>query len=192
MDITPIMSNVNSDDEFLDIINGNTALGPTLIDLDEDEDEDENTLSVMNDGMSAETRLLTDEARLIQIAKKENKLSSKSSSTKNTTSITNQTTKTSTNNNNNNCTTIDIIAPSGKLGFILVNPEPPEPLGPSFVYNIRKDSPLISLLQSGDKIIALDDEDVTDLSADTLSKLLGSKSSNTDGRLRSFVKVRQM
>jgi len=172
MDVTPIMSNVNSDDEFLDIIKNNsvnTALGPTLIDLDEDED-DNNTLS----GMSAETRLLTDEARLIQIAKKENKVSYKSSSTKNT-SITDLTTKTSTNNNNS--TTIDIIAPSGKLGFILVNPEPPEPLGPSFVYNIRKDSPLISLLQLGDKILALDDEDVTDLSAESISKLLGSKSS---------------
>lgn len=173
MDVTPIMSNVNSDDEFLDIIknnSGNTALGPYLIDLDEDDDDNNNTLS----GMSAETRLLTDEARLIQIAKKENKVSYKSSSTKNTSS-TNLTTKTSTNNNNS--TTIDIIAPSGKLGFILVNPEPPEPLGPSFVYNIRKDSPLISLLQLGDKILALDDEDVTDLSAESISKLLGSKSS---------------
>jgi hypothetical protein len=79
--------------------------------------------------------------------------------------------------------TIDIIAPPGKLGFILVNPVPPEPMGPSFVYNIRNDSPLISLLQLEDKILALDDEDVTDLSAESLSKLLVSKSSVTTRKI---------
>ena len=79
--------------------------------------------------------------------------------------------------------TIDIIAPPGKLGFILVNPVQPEPMGPSFVYNIRNDSPLISLLQLEDKILALDDEDVTDLSAESLSKLLVSKSSATTRKI---------
>lgn len=75
---------------------------------------------------------------------------------------------------------IDVIAPAGKLGVVLVTPEQPEK-GPAYVFKIREDSPLVGKVRLGDKVIAIDDEDVQQLSAIDVSKLLGSKSSN-EGR----------
>jgi hypothetical protein len=73
--------------------------------------------------------------------------------------------------------TIDVIAPSGKLGIILVDPESPDPPGPTFVFNIRDDGPLVDMVKLGDRIIAIDDVDVRNMSAENVSKLLGSKNS---------------
>ena len=70
---------------------------------------------------------------------------------------------------------MDVTAPSGKLGVVLVTPEPPE-VGPAYVFKIRDDSPLVNKLLLGDKVLAVDDEDVTTMSAINVSKLLGSKS----------------
>ena len=75
-----------------------------------------------------------------------------------------------------NETLMHIIAPEGKLGVVLVTPEPPE-TGPAYVFKIRDDSPLVGKLLLNDKVIAVDDEDVTKMSAINVSKLLGSKSS---------------
>jgi len=77
-------------------------------------------------------------------------------------------------------TVIDVAAPSGKLGVVLVSPVPPEPPGPAFVYNIRADSPIAGRVELGDRILAVDDVDVRDMSAEDVSKLLGSK--NTKSR----------
>ena len=77
-------------------------------------------------------------------------------------------------------TVIDIVAPSGKLGVVLVSPVPPEPPGPAFVYNIRADSPIAGRVELGDRILAVDGVDVRGMSAEDVSKLLGSK--NTKSR----------
>ena len=77
-------------------------------------------------------------------------------------------------------TVIDIVAPSGKLGVVLVSPVPPEPPGPAFVYNVRADSPIAGRVELGDRIFAVDGVDVRGMSAEDVSKLLGSK--NTKSR----------
>ena len=74
---------------------------------------------------------------------------------------------------------IDVLAPPGKLGVMLLSPEPPEPPGPAFVQYIRADSPFVDKIKFGDRIIAVDDEDVREMSAEDVSKLLCSKNSNS-------------
>jgi len=83
---------------------------------------------------------------------------------------------------------IDIVAPPGRLGVVLLSPDPPE-TGPSYISSISEDSPLKGEIMMGDKIIAVDDEDVRDMSAMNLSQLLGSKSTNT---ARKIVVLRQI
>jgi C-terminal processing protease CtpA/Prc len=80
-------------------------------------------------------------------------------------------------------TIIDVVAPPGKLGVVLLDPEPPEPPGPAFVCNISTDSPLADKVKSGDKILAVDDCDVGEMSAEDVSKLLGSKITNLSRKI---------
>ncbi|KAL3797440.1 hypothetical protein ACHAW5_004459 [Stephanodiscus triporus] len=75
-------------------------------------------------------------------------------------------------------TIIDVVAPPGKLGVVLLDPEPHEPPGPAFVCKICTDSPLADKVKLGDKILAVDDWDVGKMSAEDVSKLLGSKKTN--------------
>ncbi|KAL7531212.1 hypothetical protein ACHAXR_003904 [Thalassiosira sp. AJA248-18] len=77
---------------------------------------------------------------------------------------------------------VHIVAPSGKLGVVLVTPEPPES-GPAYVFNIRDDSPLMGKVRLGDKIMTVDDEDVREMTAINVSKLLGSKSTNEERKI---------
>ena len=77
---------------------------------------------------------------------------------------------------------LHINAPEGKLGVVLVTPEPPES-GPAYVFNIRDDSPLVGKVHLGDKVMAVDDEDVREMTAINVSKLLGSKSNNKDRKI---------
>lgn len=79
--------------------------------------------------------------------------------------------------------TIDVIAPSGKLGIILVDPESTDIPGPAFVFNIRDDGPLVDMVKLGDRIIAIDDVDVRTMSAENVSKLLGSKNSKPQRKI---------
>jgi len=74
---------------------------------------------------------------------------------------------------------LDVVAPGGKLGLVLVAPESPAPPGPAYVFDVREDSPLFGRIRLRDKIIAVDDEDVREMSAVDVSKLLGKKSQNT-------------
>mmetsp|Transcript_42306 Transcript_42306/g.78301 ORF Transcript_42306/g.78301 Transcript_42306/m.78301 type:complete len:245 (-) Transcript_42306:205-939(-) len=68
-----------------------------------------------------------------------------------------------------------IMAPPGKLGISLDTPE----TGAPFVYSIKDVSPLIGKLMEGDRVIAIDDEDVRLLTAVKISKILSKKSGNT-------------
>ena len=77
---------------------------------------------------------------------------------------------------------IEITAPTGKLGVVLVSPEAPE-TGPAYVFNIRDDSPLVGKIQLGDKIVNVDDDDVRQMTAVNVSKLLGSKSSKEERKI---------
>jgi C-terminal processing protease CtpA/Prc len=69
--------------------------------------------------------------------------------------------------------TFDVIAPAGKLGVVV--DIPPDRRGAPFVCDIRDTSPLYGQIQPGDKIYAVDDEDVRKMSAIKVSKLLAQK-----------------
>lgn len=70
---------------------------------------------------------------------------------------------------------IEIYAPAGKLGVVLdTAPEN----GPPVVHELRSTSVLLGELQVGDRIIAIDDEDVRKLSANRVSKLISRKMEN--------------
>ena len=68
---------------------------------------------------------------------------------------------------------IDVIAPAGKLGVIIDTPNDGAPV----IYAVKEASPIVDKVQIGDKLVAIDDEDVRAMSAMKVSKLLSSKSS---------------
>ena len=65
----------------------------------------------------------------------------------------------------------EIFAPAGKLG-IIVDTSSEGPI----VHSIKNDSPLVGKVFTGDYIIAVDDEDVSDWSAHYVTKLVARKS----------------
>ncbi|CAB9518083.1 expressed unknown protein [Seminavis robusta] len=70
---------------------------------------------------------------------------------------------------------IEIYAPAGRLGVVLDTPGD----GPPIVHEIRSTSVLREELQVGDRVIALDDEDVRMMSANKVSKIISRKMENS-------------
>ncbi|GAX09588.1 hypothetical protein FisN_38Lh009 [Fistulifera solaris] len=74
---------------------------------------------------------------------------------------------------------VEIVAPAGKLGVVLdASDDPEDPIGCPVVHTVKENSPLIGQLQVGDKLIALDDDDVRGMTAMQVSKLISMKSAN--------------
>ena len=69
---------------------------------------------------------------------------------------------------------IHIFAPPGKLGVIIDTPND----GPPVVSGIKDPSVIAGKVQIGDKLIAVDDEDVSHMTAIAVSKVIGRKSTN--------------
>ena len=69
---------------------------------------------------------------------------------------------------------IEIYAPAGKLGVILDTPGDGLPI----VHEIRPDSVMKGVIQIGDRIIALDGEDVRYKSAGIVSAMISRKMDN--------------
>jgi len=74
---------------------------------------------------------------------------------------------------------IDVIAPPGKLGVVIDTPNN----GPPVVHAIKDTSALVDQLQVGDKLVAVDDEDVRLMTAIKVSKLISRKSTNPSRKL---------
>lgn len=68
----------------------------------------------------------------------------------------------------------DIYAPGGKLGVVIDTPNSGAPV----VHNIKETCPIADQLRVGDKLIAVDDEDVRSMTAVKVSKLISQKSNN--------------
>ena len=68
---------------------------------------------------------------------------------------------------------IVVVAPSGSLGVVIGNPT-----GFPAVHAIKDTSPIIDMIQIGDKLVSVDGEDTTRMSAIRVSSLIGSKASN--------------
>ena len=56
---------------------------------------------------------------------------------------------------------MEVFAPPGKLGVVIDTPD----IGPPIVYSIKDSSCIADKIQVGDKLFAVDDEDVRDMTA---------------------------
>lgn len=79
---------------------------------------------------------------------------------------------------------IDIYAPPGKLGVVIDTPDDGAPV----VHAIKDSSVIADKLQVGDKLVAVDDEDVRTMTAIKVSKLISRKSANATRKL-SIIRV---
>jgi len=70
-------------------------------------------------------------------------------------------------------------APPGKLGVVFDTPNDGSPV----VHAIKDSSPIADKLQVGDKLIAVDDENVETMTAINVSKLISHKSANLTRKL---------
>lgn len=70
----------------------------------------------------------------------------------------------------------DVIAPPGKLGVVIDTPDSGAPV----VYNIKENCPIADQLRVGDKVVAVDGEDVRSMTAIKVSRLISEKSTNPE------------
>jgi len=74
---------------------------------------------------------------------------------------------------------LDIYAPAGKLGVVIDTPNDGAPV----VHAVKDSSAIASKVQVGDKLVAVDDEDVRAMTAIKVSKLISRKSNNASRKL---------
>ncbi len=78
---------------------------------------------------------------------------------------------------------VNVLAPPGKLGLVIK-----DPFGIPMVYGIHETSCLRGVVKIGDKIIALDGQDVSFLSSIALAELIRKKDPT---KARNFVMLRK-
>ena len=74
---------------------------------------------------------------------------------------------------------LDVYAPAGKLGVVIDTPDDGAPV----VHAVKDSSPIADKVQVGDKLVAVDDEDVRAMTAIKVSKLISRKSNNASRKL---------
>jgi hypothetical protein len=74
---------------------------------------------------------------------------------------------------------IDVYAPAGKLGVVIDTPDDGAPV----VHAVKDTSPICDKVQVGDKLVAVDDEDVRAMTAIKVSKLISRKSNESSRKL---------
>jgi C-terminal processing protease CtpA/Prc len=74
---------------------------------------------------------------------------------------------------------IVVLAPAGKLGVVIDTPDEGAPV----VHAVKDSSVIADQIQVGDKLIAVDDEDVRSMTAIKVSKLISKKSANPTRKL---------
>jgi C-terminal processing protease CtpA/Prc len=74
---------------------------------------------------------------------------------------------------------IHIFAPPGKLGVVIDTPDDGAPV----VHAVKDTSVIVEKIQVGDKLVAVDDEDVRSMTAIKVSKLISRKSANPSRKL---------
>ena len=74
---------------------------------------------------------------------------------------------------------LDVYAPAGKLGVVIDTPDDGAPC----VHAVKDTSPIADKVQVGDKLVAVDDEDVRAMTAIKVSKLISRKSNNASRKL---------
>lgn len=79
----------------------------------------------------------------------------------------------------------EVYAPSGKLGVVIDNPDGRNPT----IHAVKDTSPIASQVRVGDRVVAVDDEDVRSMSAMRVSRLISRKSGNVS---RKFTIIRHV
>jgi C-terminal processing protease CtpA/Prc len=74
---------------------------------------------------------------------------------------------------------LNIFAPAGKLGVVIDTPNDGAPV----VHAVKESSIIADKIQVGDKLVAVDDDDVRTMTAIKVSKLLSQKSNNESRKL---------
>jgi C-terminal processing protease CtpA/Prc len=74
---------------------------------------------------------------------------------------------------------IVIMAPAGKLGVVIDTPDDGAPV----VHAVKDSSVIADRIQVGDKLVAVDDDDVRSMTAIKVSKLISKKSANPTRKL---------
>jgi C-terminal processing protease CtpA/Prc len=74
---------------------------------------------------------------------------------------------------------LEVIAPAGKLGVVIDTPDDGAPV----VHAVKDSSVIADQIQVGDKLVAVDDEDVRAMTAIKVSKLISKKSANPERKL---------
>jgi C-terminal processing protease CtpA/Prc len=74
---------------------------------------------------------------------------------------------------------IEIFAPAGKLGVVIDTPDDGAPV----VHAVKDSSIIAHQIRVGDKLVAVDDQDVTAMTAIKVSKLISKKSANPQRKL---------
>jgi membrane-associated protease RseP (regulator of RpoE activity) len=74
---------------------------------------------------------------------------------------------------------IEIFAPAGKLGVVIDTPDDGAPV----VHAVKDSSAIANKIRVGDKLVAVDDEDVRSMTAIKVSKLISRKSANPSRKL---------
>jgi C-terminal processing protease CtpA/Prc len=74
---------------------------------------------------------------------------------------------------------VDVFAPPGKLGVVIDTPDDGAPV----IHAIKDSSVIVDQIQVGDKLVAVDDQDVRSMSAIKVSKLISRASENPSRKL---------
>lgn len=74
---------------------------------------------------------------------------------------------------------IDVYAPAGKLGVVIDTPNDGAPI----VHAVKDSSPIATKIQVGDRLVAVDDQDVRKMTAIQVSKLISKKSVNASRKM---------
>lgn len=72
----------------------------------------------------------------------------------------------------------DVFAPAGPIGIVVDTTKN----GPA-VHSLKRTSPMLGLINAGDLIVALDDEDTRGMTAATLTRLMARKSSQKERKI---------
>ena len=72
----------------------------------------------------------------------------------------------------------DVFAPAGPIGIVVDTTKH----GPA-VHSLKRTSPMLGLINPGDLIVALDDEDTRGMTAATLTRLMARKSSQKERKI---------
>ncbi|KAL3908046.1 MAG: hypothetical protein SGILL_008633 [Bacillariaceae sp.] len=81
---------------------------------------------------------------------------------------------------NNKEEILHVFAPPGKLGVVI---DTPDDGSPPLIHAVKENSVIYGRVQVGDKLVAVDDEDVRTMTAVKVSKLISRKSANPSRKL---------